>query len=205
MSEVVPLAFFSVLFQYVMGLIFFAEKIKPVPVLGLILIIIGGYLLKVEEVREGLFKPFKVLVTNKNALMYLLAMILFAVSSVFDKAAMMNMKPLNQSFYLLLGNTLITIMIGLYMSKMDLKWISNIKGNFWVLFGSAFAYVIVSLAYLYGITTGGALALVSGVKKIEVFFVLIFGLLLFGDKPKKGVWIGCLIMLAGVFLTKLGQ
>ncbi len=204
MSEVVPLAFFSVLFQYVFGLIFFAEEIKLVPIMGLILIVIGGYVLKVEEVKEGFLKPFQVLVTNRNAFMYLGAMILMTVSSVMDKTAMNNMEPLNQSFYLLLGNIVITVMIGLYMSKKDFEWIGAVKSNFWVLFVSALAYTIVSLAYLYGITTGGALALVSGVKKLEVFFVLLIGLLLFGDKPKAGVWIGSLIMLAGVFLIKLG-
>jgi drug/metabolite transporter (DMT)-like permease len=204
MSEVVPLAFFSVLFQYVFGLVFFAEQIRPIPIFGLLLVILGGYLLKVEEAKEGFFKPFQVLVTNKNAFMYLAAMILMTVSSVMDKTAMINMEPLNQSFYLFLGNLVITILIGLYMTKKDPKWTKDLKSNFWVLFGSAFAYVIVSLAYLYGITTGGALALVSAVKKLEVFFILVFGLFLFADKPKKGVWIGSLIMLAGVFLIKLG-
>ena len=63
-------------------------------------------------------------------------------------------------------------------------------------------FAILALLYFYSITTG-ALALVSGVKKLEVFFVLIFGWLIFGDKPKREVWIGSLIMLVGVFLIKL--
>jgi uncharacterized membrane protein len=204
MSEVVPLAFFSVLFQYILGLIFFAEEIRLVPILGLLLIVSGGYILKVEEAKEGFLKPFQILFTNKNAFMYLGAMVLMTVSSAMDKTAMVNMEPLNQSFYLLLGNLALTLMIGFYMSKKSMTWVKDIKNNFWVLFGSALAYTVVSLTYLYGITTGGALALVSGVKKLEVFFVLILGFLLFGDKPKTGVWIGSLIMLIGVILIKMG-
>ena len=204
MSEIVPLAFFSVLFQYIFGLIFFAEHLSLLTIAGLILIIGGGYILKVEEAKEDWLKPFKLLFTNKHAMYYLIAMILMTVSSVFDKTAMLNMKPINQSFYLLLGNIISTIIITFYLSKNNMKWVSDVKKNFWVLFTSAFAYVIVSLAYLLGITTGGALALVSGVKKLEVFFVLIFGMILFGDKPKKSVWLGSLIMLLGVILIKLG-
>lgn len=203
MSEVVPLAFFSVLFQYVFGIIFFSETIRLIPAFGLILIIIGGYLLKVEEAKEDVWRPFKLLFTNKNALMYLLAMILMTLTSVFDKVGIINMEPSNQAFYLLLGNIITTVLIGVYMTKKTPDWVDSMKSNFGILFVGAAAYTIVSLAYLYGITTG-FLALVSGVKKLEVFFVLVLGLLLFGDRPKKGVWIGSLIMLLGVMLIKLG-
>lgn len=203
MSEVVPLAFFSVLFQYMFGLVFFAETVSMIPVFGLILIIVGGYVLKVEEAKEGFWRPFQLLLTNKNALMYLGAMVLMTLSSAFDKAALINMQPINQSFYLFIGNIIITLMIAFYMSREDMKWVNHVKINFRVLFASATAYMVVSLSYLYGITTG-ALALVSGVKKLEVFFILLFGLIFFGDRPKRGVWIGSLIMLAGVFLIKLG-
>lgn len=202
MSDVVPLAFFSVLFQYLAGLIFFSEKLTLYPVLGLALIIIGGYLLKIEEAKEDILRPFKLLFTNRLAFLYLFSMLLMVVSSVFDKTSLLNMKPVNQSFYLFLGNAVLTILIGGYMTKNDKKWLVEMKNNFWILFWAAFSYTIVSLAYLYGITSG-PLALVSGVKKLEVFFVLIFGLLFFNDKPKKGVWIGSIIMLLGVVLTKL--
>lgn len=202
-SEVIPIAFFSVLFQYVFGLMFFSETIRIVPFLGLLMIIVGGYFLKVEEAREDFLKPFKLLFTNKNAFMYLIAMFIITITSIFDKTAIINMKPTNQSFYLLLGNIVTTILIGFYLTKKDKNWITEVKNHFWILMIGAIAYTGVSLSYLYGITTG-SLALVSGVKKFEVFFVLIISWILFGDRPKISVWIGSLIMLVGVILIKLG-
>ena len=88
------------------------------------------------------------------------------------------------------------------MTKKDKQWMTDLKNNFWTLSLNGIAYMALSLLFMYGITTG-AVALVSGVKKLEVFFVLIFGWLLFRDKPKKVVWIGSLIMLLGVILIKL--
>lgn len=202
-SEVIPIAFFSVFFQYIFGLIFFSETIRIVPLLGLLLIIVGGYFLKVEEAKEDLLKPFKLLFTNKNAFMYLMAMILITITSIFDKTAVINMEPKNQSFYLLLGNVITTILIGFYLTKKDKNWGREVKKYFWILMLGAIAYTGVSLSYLYGITTG-SLALVSGVKKFEVFFVLIISWILFGDRPKISVWVGSLIMLIGVILIKLG-
>jgi len=203
MSEVVPLAFFAVLFQYIFALIFFSEVLKIIPILGLVLIIIGGYLLKVEEAKEDILKPFKLLFTNKNAFMYLVAMAIMPLTSVFDKTGLINIKPINQSFLLLWENVLTTVLIGFYMTKKDKQWITDLKNNFWSLCLNGIVYTALALLYLYGITTG-ALALVSGVKKLEVFFVLIFAWFLFGDKPKRGIWLGSLIMLLGVILIKIG-
>jgi len=203
MSEVVPLAFFAVLFQYIFGLIFLSESLKLIPIIGLILIVVGGYFLKVEEAKEDILKPFKLLLTNKESRAYLLAMIIMPLTSIFDKFGLKNIQPVNQSFLLLLENFMTTVLIGFYMTRKDKQWVTDLKNNFWSLCLNGIVFTILALLFLYGITTG-AVALVSGVKKLEVFFVLIFGWLLFGDKPKKGVWIGCLIMLFGVILIKLG-
>lgn len=203
MSEVVPLAFFIVFFQYIFGLIFFSETIELVPVIGLIMTVVGGYTLKVEEAREGFMKPFKLLFTNKNTLMYLIAMVLMAVTAIFDKTGLNNMKSVNQSFLLLVETTMSTILIGIYLTKKNKKWTNDLKKNFWPLFLNGMVYMLLNLFWLYGISTG-AIALVSGIKKLEVIFVLGIGWLFLGDKPKRGVWLGCLIMLLGVFLIKFG-
>ncbi|MFA6017400.1 MAG: EamA family transporter [Patescibacteria group bacterium] len=203
MSEVVPLAFFSVFFQYIFGLIFFSESIKIIPIIGLILTVVGGYTLKVEEAREDFFKPFKLLFTNKNSLMYLIAMMMMAITTIFDKTGLINMKSTNQSFLLLVESTMSAIIIGIYMTKKNAKWLNDLRVNFWPLLLNGMIYLLLSLFWLYGITTG-ALALVSGVKKLEILFVLVVGWLFLGDKPKRGVWLGCLIMLLGVFFIKLG-
>jgi len=203
MSEVVPLTFFAVLFQYIYGLIFLSESLKIISIIGLILIVVGGYTLKVEEAKEDFFKPFKLLATNKNSLMYLIAMIIMPLTTIFDKIGLRNIQPVNQSFLLLMENILTVILLGVYMTGKDKNWVKELKTNFWTLSLNGVAYMALSLLFLYGITTG-AVALVSGVKKLEVFFVLLLGWFLFKDKPKKEVWVGSLIMLVGVILIKLG-
>lgn len=201
-SEIVPLAFFSVLSSYVFGLIFLSQGLKIIPLVGLFLIVVGGYLLKVEEAREDFFRPFKLLFTNKGPRAYLFAMVMMPLTSIFDKFALNNIQPVNPSFLLLLENAMTTVLIGFYMTKKDKKWLVDLKNNFWSLCLSGVVYTVLALLFLYGITTG-AVALVSGVKKLEVFFVLLLGWFLFKDKPKREVWIGSLIMLVGVILIKL--
>lgn len=202
MSDVVPLAFFAVFFQYILGLLFLSESIKILAIVGLSLIVIGGYILKVTEMKEDFLRPFKLLLSNNESRAYLFAMIITAVAAIFDKICIQNVQPTNQAFVLLIENILTVILLTGYLVKKNQNWVSNLRANFWSLSLNGFAYLILSLLFFYGITTG-AVALVSGVKKLEVFFVLILGWFLFNDKPKKEVWIGSLIMLVGVALIKL--
>ncbi|MCL4363809.1 EamA family transporter [Patescibacteria group bacterium] len=202
MSEIVPLTFFSVIFQYIFGMILFNQMLKTIPMIGLGLIIVGGYLLKVEEAKENFWRPFQLLFTNKDAFLYLLANLIMVLSTVCDKAALNNMYPVNQPLYLLVGNVMIAVMIWIYMMKKDKNWLADLGKHLPILTAGGIAYTGVSLAYLFGITTG-ALALVSGVKKFEVIFILFLGWLLFKDKPKRSVWLGSFIMLIGVIMTKL--
>jgi uncharacterized membrane protein len=202
-SEIVPLSFFAVLFQYIFGLIFLSQSLKIIPLIGLSLIVVGGYLLKIEEAKEDIFKPFKLLITNRSSFFYMIAMVLMPLATVFDKTALNNIEPINQSFYLLVGNIMTTIILSTYLIKQDTNWIKDLKTNFWMLVWNGIFFTILSLLFLYGITTG-AVALVSGVKKLEVFFVLTISWLFFKDKPKSSVWLGSAIMLLGVVLIKFG-
>ena len=44
-SEVVPLAFFGIVFQYILALISLSESIRIFPLIGLLLVVVGGYFL----------------------------------------------------------------------------------------------------------------------------------------------------------------
>lgn len=202
MSEIVPLAFFSVFVQYVLAFIFLNEKISLLQLIGLILIILGGYFLKVKEAKEDLLKPFKIIFVKKETFYYLIAMLVIPVSSLFDKIGLMNLKPINQSFLLFWENLLTAILLAGYMTHKDKNWLNDLRIHFKLLFLNGAIYASLVLLYFYAITTG-PLALVSGVKKLEIIFVLLLGWFLFKDKPKKEVWIGSLIMLFGVTLIKL--
>jgi len=202
-SEIIQLGFFGVLFQYIFGVIFLSQTLKPLSLVGLFLIIVGGYILKVSETKEDILKPFKLLVINKSSKFYIIAMILMPLANVFDKFALNNIIPTNQTFYLLFGNIITTFILTIYLFNKNTSWMNDLKNNFWLLMWNGILYTAVSLSFLYGITTG-VLALVSGVKKLEVLFVLLFGYIIFNDRPKKEVWIGSLIMLFGVILIKLG-
>jgi uncharacterized membrane protein len=202
-SEIIPLAFFSVFIQYILGLVFLNEKTKLLAFFGLTLIIFGGYYLNIQEAKEDLLRPFKIIFADKDSFYYLLAMLIIPVSSLFDKVGLLNIRPINQSFLLFWENLLTTILLTGYMTHKDRHWLKDLKTNFIILLSNGVIYVSMVMLFFYAITTG-SLALTTGIKRLEILFALLIGWFLFKDKPKKEVWIGSLIMLLGVILIKIG-
>lgn len=202
LSQVIPLISFSTLFTYVLGLIFLSERVKPIGVLGLLLIVCGAYVVNVEQAGEDIFKPVKIIFTNHMSLIYLISLFLASLSAIFDKVSLTSVVPSNPIFTLLIEDFVMVVALTGYMSHKDIKWFRELRGNFVILFIGAIVYTGTSLLVLYGFSQG-SVALVSGIKRLEVIFILLFSHLFFGDKATKYSWFGTVIMLFGVFLIKL--
>lgn len=202
LSKIYPLVSFSTFFTYIFGLIFLSEAIRLTAVIGLLIIITGGYILNAENTREDILKPFKILFLEKSSYVFLFAMILSSATSIFDKIGLTNVNPSNPTFVLFSENVLMTVLLTGYLTHKDKNWVNEIKNNFWFLFLASFVYMALVLMAFLGFISG-PVALVIGVKKIEILFVMMLSSLVFKDKPTKHSTIAASCMLFGVILTKL--
>jgi len=202
LSHIVPLSCFSSLFTYFFGLIFLQEYLKPIHVIGLLLILFGTYILKITEAKEDILKPFKLLFTNPISLVYLLSMVLMGASAILDKLGLINVFPSNPYFVLLVENIIMTMLLTSYMVKIDKKWVTELRSSFSFLLVSGLTYSAMVIFLFYGFQSGPT-ALASGIKKLEVIFILVLSQIFFQDRPKKEVWVGSLIMIIGAVLIKL--
>lgn len=203
LSQIVPLTPFASIFTYLAGLIFLSEIIKPIPISGLLLVIVGAYILNADQAKEDFFKPLKLLITNKASLIFITAMLLSGLSAVFDKVGLINVTPSNPYFVLLSENIIMTLLLTGYMTHKDRRWVYEMKHNFWTLLLNGFIYTVLAIIVFYGFQSG-PVALVTGIKRLEVLFILLLSFLFFHDRPTKHVLIGSLIMLVGVTLIKVG-
>lgn len=204
LSKVFPLTAFSGLFTYIFGLILLSETIRIVPVLGLISVLFGSYILNADQAKEDFLKPFKLLFANRASILFLFAIMLSSLTSVFDKIGINNTIPTNPAFTLLIENIIMSVMLTLYLLKKEqATWVRELKNNFKILFLNSVVYLVVSLLVFYAFS-GGPVALVLGIKRLQIFFILLLGYLFFKDKPTKHAWIATAIMILGVLMIKLG-
>jgi len=203
LSKIYPLQSVGLLFVYLLGIIFLSEVIEIVNLIGLFLIIIGVYIFNIEKAKENFLEPFKLLFTNRIFLLFLISILLSSITPIFEKTAIINSNPPSPIFVLLTENVLMSVLLSGYLTHKDRFWLREIKNNFWLLLLSSLIYTSLALFVFMGFSSG-QVALVVGIKKLEVLFVLLFSWLFFHDKPTRHAWIASLIMLVGVVLIKMG-
>jgi uncharacterized membrane protein len=203
LSKVFPLTSFSGIFTYVLGLIFLSETIRPLPLAGLFTVIIGSYVLNLDQAQENWLKPFKMLFADKTSLIFLFSVLLNSISSIFDKMGVIHTLPLNPTFALFAENLCMSIILTTFLLKKQPNWLQTIKQNMGVVTINAVVFQIMSLLIFYAFT-GGPVALIMGIKRLQIFFILLLSYLFFKDKPKKHVWFASFIMALGVLLIKIG-
>lgn len=204
-SKIMPLSSFSGLFTYIFGLIFLSEAIRPVPLLGLFSIISGAYILNADQAKEDFLKPFKLLFLRKESLIFILAVMMGSFTVILDKSAIANTIPNSPIFTLLVEQVVMSVFLGIYMVQRENKtWVSEIKNNFWMLTINGIIFLVQGLLVFYAYNLGGAAALVVGVRRLQLFLILLMGYVFFKDKPTKHVWIATTIMILGVLMIKLG-
>jgi uncharacterized membrane protein len=204
-SKILPLTAFAGFFTYIFGLIFLSETIRAIPLIGLLSILVGAYILNADQVKEDLLKPLKLLFLEKGLMIYLFAIMLGSLTVILDKWALSNTVPSSPSFTLLIEQIIMSVLLGTYMVKKEgHTYFEEIKNNFGMLFLNSLTNLVVGFFIFYAYSLGGPVALVVGVKRLQIFFILLMSYLFFKDKPTKHVWIATAIMVLGILLIKLG-
>lgn len=203
-SQILPLTAFSGIFTYLFGLILLSEALRFIPVLGLFSIIFGSYILNVNQAKTDILKPFKLLFLTKKSLIFLLAIFLGSLTAILDKIGVVNTNPNNPAFVLFTEHIIMTGLMTAYLIKRENNtWINQLKHNFKALFITSSVILLIGLLAFYAYIDGPA-ALVMGIKRLQIFFILILSAIIFNDKPTRYSWIATFIMVAGVLMIRLG-
>lgn len=202
LSKLLPLTSLTVLFTYILGIIFLSEAISLGSVSGLLFIVTGAYILNADKAKEDLLKPLKVLVTDKASILYLFALFLASVATIFDKTAINNSFPTNISLVLFIDQIIMTFLITIYLNRYQKNWTKELKANFWILFFISMLYAGISYISFLAFSEG-SVALSQGIKRSQVLFTLLLGIAFLNDKPTKHIWIATFTMIIGVILIKI--
>ena len=202
LSEIYPLGSLSPLILYIIGLITLNETIKVTALTGLFIMISGVYLINYKSENKDLLHPIKHLFRHKSSILYLLAIVLSAISAISEKVAINHTIGSNIFYLAFYENLFLMILTGSYVIKTNKLWVSEIKNNLKNLIIAGSLYALLYYLVLSGFKDG-PIALVSAIKKLEVLFVLGISYFVFKERPSKYVYIGVILMIIAVVLIKL--
>lgn len=201
-SLIGPIASFGPVFTAIIAIYTLEEIPRPIGVLGILLIVIGAYLLNVSDIKNGILSPFKSLFTQKGVWFFLLATLIWAVTPIFQKKAIFETSPTVPLYASFWGLIFVTIFTGLFIAKRALKdtgfVIPNIKTILFYTGGSSLAqlaaYTAFSLAYV-GYTTA--------IFRTSALFIVIFGGVFLKEKRFGERLAGTIVMVIGAILLAI--
>ncbi|MEM9807583.1 MAG: EamA family transporter [Cyanobacteria bacterium P01_D01_bin.56] len=199
LSLTVPLITLTPLFLLVTSPIIVQEWPTGLDALGVILLIIGSYILNFNPSQGISLAPLQAIVTNAGSRTMLCVACIWSITANFDKVGTLNSSSLFWGTSLL--STLALGMVPFVTHKIIQKGIQTVvqplktQANFLVLAGVLIA-IGVSLQFLA--LTMAPVAQVIAVKRMSALISVGFGYALFGEKGLRERLLGAAIMVSGV-------
>ena len=191
----------SVLLLVVWGVLDARRDAVALGLAGVIVSVLGVYLLNVERARVSPWAPLVALVRDPGQRYTLGAAFFFAPSVIFIKKIALLSSP---TFAVFMGYVFCSAIItpfAIYRSGRHFRQI----GRHWWSFMALGAFAAISTWLGTAAYTMTVSSYVEAVKQVEVLMALVIGYLVFGEGARvKLIWPGCVVMVIGLVLLILG-
>ncbi len=193
-SAVVPMLSFTPLFLLVTSPFLIGEFPKFWGIAGMILIVVGSYLLNVNLKSKNIFAPFKALLQNKGTRYMLIVAVLWAVSANFDKLSIQYSSVFQHIFFVnvfvFLGITVVVTI----MKRFKISEIQKDKKNLFIMsLFTTTTYICQMMALSLTLV-----AYVISLKRISGLIAVFLGHFILGEPNLKERVLGAFLMFLGV-------
>lgn len=194
LSLTLPMISFTPLFLLITSPLILGEFPNGFAVIGILLIILGAYVLNLDTKKYGLLEPFKALLRNSGTRLMLLAAFLWSISANFDKIGINNSSPLIWVIFIDLFISVGMIPIVFFKSR---KKVKEMKKGIYILL-SVGVLGAVSLIFQMAALELTMVSYVIAIKRTSILFAIFFSYFLFREEKIKERFLGALIMVLGV-------
>ncbi len=182
---------FSPVFLILTSRVMLREKVSNVGIIGILMVVVGSYILNISKVKEGVFEPFKSLVYEKGTRYMLLVSFIWSITANLDKCGVLMSSPLVWTFLMsfgigFMGGTMLLLKNKTPTFKRSMIFVSVADS-----LSALFQMIAISLIYV---------PYVISIKRLSIMFSSVMGYLIFKEKPN---FLGILIMLLGATIILL--
>lgn len=200
-SNALPLLALTPGFVAVFAFFILGESLKSIEIIGLVLLIVGTFILESKNIKEFIF-PFNVFLKSKYHRFVIFALLLFTASSIMDKLLLikLNLTPISlTAFQHIYFAILFSIIFLFFRNKEKISSAGLNKDNIgWIALIS-----VLTIGYRYTQIVAVSLAsvaLVLAIKRTSVFWATVIGGKLFHDKDLLKRSIAAILILIGAIL-----
>lgn len=199
LSLTLPFLSFTPLFLILNSYLILGEKVSLAGAAGILLIVSGGYLLNIGEMKNGLLGPLKAVRRETGSLLMICVALLYSFTASFGKLAIEHSSPLFFGISYFIGLNIVFTPIALIMCKKDLKPFLREK-EYQRLFVPGFFYAVMVITHMTAMSLTKIAYMIS-VKRVSLLIGIVYGYLLFQEEHIRGRFLGALLMFAGFVMV----
>lgn len=194
LSLSVPFMALSPVFIIFFAFIFLGEWPSRPGLGGIILIVVGAYLLNASASRRGLFAPVRAAFKEPGSLLMMVVAVIYSITSTLGKVAVQHSSPIFFGFFY---PFILTLVLTVF-----LVW----RNKFSLVFSRPAAFIPIGLCTAVMVSTHfialnlTQVAYMISIKRTSLLWSVLFGRLVFKEVNIKERLVGSLVMLAGVVL-----
>ncbi len=199
LSLTVPLVTLTPLFLLITSPLIVHENPSVADAIGILLIVLGSYVLNLRERRNGYFAPLRSMWRNRGSRYMLMVAFIWSITSNFDKVGVVHSSPLfwSTSLYCFLTVGMTPIAIVKSRRHFD-QIVPNLKPLMLIGLFHAIAITFQMIAVTYTLVTQ-----VIAIKRTSALISVLFGHFLFKEKGLQERLTGAAIMVSGVVVMTL--
>lgn len=199
LSITMPMLAFTPFFLLGTSPLMLGEFPRPMGFCGILLIVVGCYILNLKEHAKGYLAPFRALIREKGPRSMLVVALLFSIGANIDKIGVRASSPI---MWIAALNTAIAAALFAVMLVKSRDVPAQIKrgGVPLVMIGVLNALALICQMYAIRLTI---VPYLISIKRMSVVMTSILGFIFFGEKDVRNRLIGVLMMVAGAVLISI--
>ena len=194
LSLTVPLVALTPLFMLLTSPLIVGEYPSFFDYIGILLIVIGSYLLNIKDKSQGYLAPFKALLNEPGPKFMLIVAFLWSITSNFDKIGVQNSSPIFWLFSIFGTMSILLLPVLLYKTPNPSR---KIFKQLPMLAAMGFFNAIGVLCQMQALTLTLVVQVIA-IKRTSVLMGVLFGHFIFKEKDIQQRLLGAGIMILGV-------
>ncbi len=203
LSQTLPYLAFTPVLSILTGWLVLGEQVSFVGASGILLVVIGTYLLNIERLRENgenhWLEPLRAISRQQGSRRMLIVALIYSLTSVGTKAAMQYVGPMNFGAFYFTSLAIVTILLVIIFRPKELK-ILTVNPGWHLLIGSLMSVMVIT--HFLAISKIEAAYMIA-VKRTSLLFGILYGFWFFHEKGLLRNFSSVLIMVVGVALILL--
>jgi len=199
LSLTLPFLSLTPIFLIVTSYIILGEKPDKFGFIGIILVVIGAYLLNVHTISQGFLAPFRAIAEEKGSVLMIIVAFIFSIGICLGKIAIQHSST--EFFcvvYILLLSLFLFIIVSFKCKHFLSKSISRPVP--FIFIGMLIAIMIIT--HLKAISLIEVSYMVS-VKRLSILFGVLYGVMFFKETNIKERFLGATVMVSGIILISI--